>query len=80
MGRPAEATPKLMDICCIVLAMELALLVCYAIKFHGTSTQLVQLADYSSTWTKPVVRRSNANSPLKLFLTVVVGTSINDAL
>jgi hypothetical protein len=28
VARPADATPKLMDICCMVLAMELALLVC----------------------------------------------------
>ena len=39
--RPAMATPKLMDICCTVLAMELALLVCASVVSAYTSVLML---------------------------------------
>ncbi len=37
VARPAEATPKLMDICCIVLAIVLAALVSSSVMSANTS-------------------------------------------
>jgi len=47
--RPAVATPKLIDICCIVLAIELALLVSFSVMSAYTSVfMLVYCSDVNA--------------------------------
>jgi len=49
VAKPAAATPKLIDICCIVLAMELALLASFSSMSANTSVfMLVYCSDVNA--------------------------------
>jgi hypothetical protein len=49
VASPAAATPKLIDICCIVLAMELALLASFSSMSANTSVfMLVYCSDVNA--------------------------------